>query len=181
MKRMRSNKGFSYVEMLVVIGIMAVMTGFLAMTIGTVNRNNVRRAKESIEAKFNEARISAMSKGTERGYLIIARYKGNIYTYVGEGIDSTTGTLYTAEAISKKGEKLCSSQLEITIDGTVMNGDVGDLVYIKFKQSTGGVVQYTGADPTTAKPQFIVSVANQKNTMVSSFRVYKSTGKIKTE
>jgi len=182
MKYIRNNKGFSYVEMLVVIGIMAVMTGFLAITIGTANRNNVRRAKESIEAKFNEARISAMSKGTEKGYLIIARYKGSIYTYVGEMVNPDTVAFYTAEDISKRGTKLCSSQLVIQVGDIEMNSAVGDLVYVKFKQSTGGVAAYSGSDPTPElPPQFTISVANQKNTMVSSFKVYKSTGKIKTE
>ena len=180
MKHVRNNKGFSYVEMIVVIGIMSLMTAFIALTLGTVNRNNVRRAAESIESKFNEARIGAMSKGTTNGYLIIAKYKSNIYTYIGEYIDASTGDPYTAEAISKRGDKLCSANLEVMVDGHKFSEN-GDVLYIQFKQSTGGVNAYTGADPTSAKSQFIVTVANQKNTMVSSFRVYKSTGKIKSE
>ena len=179
MNHIRNNKGFSYVEMLVVIGIMAVMTGFLAMTIGTVNRNNVRRAKESIESKFNEARIAAMSKGTKNGNLVIARYKGSIYTYIG-AMTNSAGDAYSAEDYSKMGEKLCSSNLIVMVDGNTFE-DNSDVLYIQFKQSTGGINKYTGVDPDSAKSQFIVTVANQKNTMVSSFRVYKSTGKIKTE
>ncbi len=178
MKRNRNNKGFSYVEMIVVLGIMSIMTAFIALTLGTVNRNNVRRASESIQSKMNEARVSAMSKGTQRGYLMIARYNNNIYTYVGQGIDPTTGDLYTAEAISKRGEKLCSPKLNITVAGQEMNGDVGNVVYLQFKQSTGGLNNCSG---TISGNQVTVKVANDKDTMVSSFKIFTQSGKIKSE
>lgn len=178
MKRNRNNKGFSYVEMIVVLGIMSIMTAFIALTLGTVNRNNVRRASESIQSKMNEARVSAMSKGTQRGYLMIARYNNNIYTYVGQGIDPTTGELYTAEAISKRGEKLCSPKLNITVAGQEMNGDVGNVVYLQFKQSTGGLNNCSG---TISGNQVTVKVANDKDTTVSSFKIFTQSGKIKSE
>ena len=109
---------------------------------------------------------------------MIARYKNNIYTYVGEGINKDTGVIYTAEEISKIGDKLCSGKVEITVGGCEMNGDVGNVVYLQFKQSTGGLNACSG---TYSGNQLTVKVANAKDTMVSSFKIFTQSGKIKSE
>lgn len=101
-----NNKGFSYVEMIVVIAIMALMVGMITISIGTVNRNRVNRASESLETVVDKARVSAMTKGATRGYLNIAKDGNSIYAAVGE-------QLFTVADVKAKGEKICTGKVYI--------------------------------------------------------------------
>ena len=78
-----NNKGFSYVEMIIVLAIMGIMVGFLSISISTNYRNEVSRTAEKFESRVNQARTSALTKGTANGYLNIAYVDKAYYTYVG--------------------------------------------------------------------------------------------------
>ena len=101
-----NNKGFSYVEMIVVIAIMSLMVGMIAISIGTVNRNKVNRAAESLETMVDKARVSAMTKGAKNGFLNIAKIDNAVYAAVGE-------QMFTADDVKMKGEKICSGKVYI--------------------------------------------------------------------
>lgn len=101
-----NNKGFSYVEMIVVIGIMALMVAMITISIGTVNRNRVNRASEAMESMVKNARVSAMTKGATYGYLNVAKDGSAIYAAVGE-------QLFTVADVKAKGEKICTGKVYI--------------------------------------------------------------------
>ena len=141
-----NNKGFSYVEMIVVIAIMGLMVGMIAVSIGTVNRNKVNRTSEALETMVDKARVSAMTKGAKNGFLNIVKIDNTVYAAVGE-------QMFTADEVKTKGEKICSGKVYIdfrspnnpTNLGAGFHDDYSSesssgVYSIGFKQVSGGPV-----------------------------------------
>ena len=104
----KNNKGFSYVEMIIVIAIMALMVGMITLSIGMVNRNNVSRAGDKLATMIDKARVSAMTKGPKKGFLNIALVDGAVYAAVGE-------QMFTATDVKTKGEKICNDKIIVDV------------------------------------------------------------------
>lgn len=157
-----SNRGMSYVEIIIVFAIGAIMIALVTISIGTVSRTNVNRTAEKVQSLVNQARVSALTHGTANGYLNIAVEGNSVYGYVGESVSDTL-------TVREKGEKICPSDVQIIVTGGTVNGAVTQL---QFQQSTGGIV--------STNPAPLVTVMVKKDNFESStFQVYKQTGKIK--
>ncbi len=162
----RNNRGFSYVEMIIVLAILAIMVAMVTITIGTNNRNNVSRASEKLESLVNKARINALTKGTSNGYLNLAIVDGSVYAYVGEALPADQPSAVKSHVLNGKvvsGEKICSANLSIQLNGTVSDTAVNR---IGFLQSTGGL--------GSGSP--VVMVMHGTNSS-STFQIYPATGK----
>ena len=157
----KNNNGFSYVEMLMVLAIMAIMIGMVTISIGLVGRTNVSRTSEKLESLVNKARTNALTKGKQNGFLNVVEVDGAVYAYVGEMIADDM-----PEAVKEKGEKLCSADLEIKMVESTTTADK-KVHRIGFKQSTGGLL---GGSVT-------VLVKKKNTTKTSSFSIYNQTGK----
>ena len=157
---MKNNKGFSYVEMLLVLAIMGIMVGMITVSASRVSRTSAARVSETLETNCNQARVNALSKGTANGYLNIAVDGGSVYTAV--------GPVYTSKAdVKSHGEKIGSGKLELFVGGSTFDED-NEVLHIQYDQGTGGI--YGGANTA-------VMVKNGNKS--SSFIVIGSTGKIK--
>jgi len=175
----RNNKGFSYVEMLMVLAIMAIMIGMVTISIGLIGRNTVSRTSEKLESLVNKARTNALTKGKEKGVLNVAEVNGAVYAYVGERIDDDD-----TASVKSKGDKVCGSEYEVIIGGSTnpdnegnkttspANGDPKKVLHIGFKQATGGINSAV-SDGT------IVIVKKKKTTKTRMFQIYDMTGKIR--
>ena len=167
----RDNRGFSYLELVVVITIIAVMAMMVTISVGTLNRNEVLRTSEKLETMVNKARVNAMAKGSAlyggggTGWINIAEYGGAYYASVGKRSTDP-------EDVKKNGEKIGSAKLSIYVAGKRVGDDAfgdGDLVrHLGFKQSTGGI--FAGAGTCS----FLVK--NDK--MSTVFTVNGTTGRI---
>ena len=175
-----NNKGFSYVEMIVVLAIMAVMVGMIGLSYGMINRNNVNRASETLQSMANQARVNALTKGTSNGYLNIAKVGNDIYAAV--------GPQYTvADDIKKNGEKVCSANTlciemwELTSPGTKTlkgNTDVG-FFSIQFEQLSGGIKSAEGYNGlSVTKNARFIRVVTKKRNKEAEFKILGNTGKI---
>ena len=153
---MLNNKGFSYVEMIIALAILAIMTSMVTISIGTVKRNELARTSEKIMSLIQQARANAMTKGPDYGVLEIAKVDGDYYTLIGE----SSGSL---DYIKEHGEKLCSGDIDIVIGIPIKEGNVIDMW---FRQSTGGLY---GGDET---------VLVKKGNKSFYFKVDGTTGKI---
>jgi len=136
-----NNKGITYVELIIVISIMSIMAGFVTISMGTVYRNNVGRASDSLESAAKEARNTSLAKGTENGCLNLLYENGKLFAYVGQEV--------------KSANELKSNNYNVVAQGLDSNGGLhvkyydadgnnysdsplsGTLYCIKFKQSTG--------------------------------------------
>lgn len=126
-----NNKGFSYVEMIIVLAIMGIMVGFVSISISTNYRNEVARAAEKFETQVNQARTAALTKGSANGNLNIAYVDKAYYTYIGEKLSD-------ANNVKTKGEKLCNgNHLTMFLVGAI--DAESPYRCLTFKQSTGGI------------------------------------------
>ena len=161
----KNNKGFSYVEMLMVLAIMAIMIGLVTISVGLIGRTTVSRIADKMESLCNQARTNALTKGSDQGYLNIAQIGGNVYAYVGEMIADDN-----ADAVRSKGDKICTAEYEIMTNfvglGSTSDGQVHRVAY---KQSTGGVIGGLSGR---------IIVKKKNTTKVESFGIYGQTGKV---
>lgn len=121
---MRKNKGFSYVELLIVISIIAVMAAMAVITMSLVNRNSVTKAATKLESAFNKAKTVSMAQGTEKGKLTIFK-ENNAYYY-------TIGDKDTVEK-----NKICTGRVQLVVSVSGGNSEITEVVY-KYKPATGG-------------------------------------------
>ena len=165
---MKHNEGYSYVEMLMVLAIMAIMVGMVTVSVGLVNRNTAARTSEKLETLANKARTYALTKGKNKGCLNIAEYNGDVYAYVGERIPNSQ-----TDQVKEKGSKICNGQYEVIVSGKSTcpsGGAEKEVLHIGFKQSTGGIDSADGN---------VVVVKKKGTTKSNSFTIYTQTGKIK--
>jgi prepilin-type N-terminal cleavage/methylation domain-containing protein len=167
----KNNKGFSYVEMLMVLAIMAIMIGLVTISVGLIGRTTVSRVCDKVESLCNKARTQALTKGSSQGYLNMVQLNGNVYAYVGEMVADDN-----AAYIREHGEKICSSDYEIITNvsgaSTGVGTSDGQIHRIMFKQSTGGI-GYGGIGH-----QAVIIVKKKNSNKTESFSIYSQTGKI---
>ena len=154
---MVKNKGFTFYELLIVITVIALMAGFTTITIGTVYRNNAKRAADSISSSIKSARTNALSKGKKSGYVNFYNLNGDFYVYVGEEILPSTNPVNFS---TQKWELVCSNMdyIGIGFDNgagyTQIPLNPGALATFGFKQSTGECLglKFPYASETTVYP-----------------------------
>ena len=81
---MNNRKGFSLVEVLVVMSIMMVLGAVAGLSISIVNNSNVSKAAKNLDAMYNDARVTAMAKGEAKGTLTLKLENGKYYGYIGD-------------------------------------------------------------------------------------------------
>ncbi len=83
MNNVKNEKGFSMVEVLVVMSIIMVLSAVAGLSVSIVNNANVSKAAKKLDSMFNEARITAMAKGEAKGTLSLKVVNGTMYGYIG--------------------------------------------------------------------------------------------------
>lgn len=71
----RNNKGFSLLELMVVVAIMAILTGMISITYRTVNKSNVNKAASIVDDYLSLAREKAKT---------VSAYEWNMTISVGD-------------------------------------------------------------------------------------------------
>jgi Tfp pilus assembly protein FimT len=80
------NKGISYIEFILVLAIMILLTTLATVTMSIVNRNNVTKGADRLSTGINHAKTLSLSKGAKKGCITFAAKGSNIYYYYGENI-----------------------------------------------------------------------------------------------
>lgn len=156
-KIIKENKGFSLVEVIVVLAIMSVAIGFVSITASVVNDSKASSAAKNMKASMTTARVQSMAKGTQKGELTIkVSSNGSVYATVGTGEE----------------EKICSGKISVyatkaddlptSLSGSALSGTTS----IKFN-NIGIPTEYTNN---------CFFFKNGKKTMVVF--IYPDTGKI---
>ena len=157
-----SNKGFSYIELLLVISIMTLMVGFSAIGIGTVNRNNVNRAGDKVYTSINSGRSSALTNGSAKGWCNFTVKNGNLYCYCGPRITNVSTSAFN----STNWEKICTKAIKLKY-GSHTLGE-GEVLSLNFKQSTGEYIGYknkTSTDYTGGDLTITLTNGNKSKTL----------------
>lgn len=81
-----SNKGFTLIELIIVIAIMAIAVGLVTFTYVMVDNANVSKAANALDTAFNKARIQSMAKGSDAGQLEVWIEDGTLYYTIGNPV-----------------------------------------------------------------------------------------------
>jgi prepilin-type N-terminal cleavage/methylation domain-containing protein len=85
---MKSNQGFSYIELMVVVAILAVSLTLVSLSVNTVFSVKAKESAHEISSLISKCRITTLSSA-EPVYLKIYRDSGGVFvSYHGDGDDS---------------------------------------------------------------------------------------------
>lgn len=177
-----NNKGFSLIELIVVIAIMAVLVGVASIGIYTAVSGDTKRASKTISGEISSLRNNTMAIMGKWQYEIVndgGVYK--IYTYK-DGVQQGYTSLGSRIHISYKASESAS---EVMIDK-------GDKVIITFVQGSGKVDDIQMSQPGSLNEASELNAANSVKGVgycvfkmttgsgkgVEDFKLYYETGKI---
>lgn len=154
MKKEMNNKGFSLVELIIVIAIMAVLMGVLApQLIGKIEESKIQSDRSAVAEVANAIKIAmakeAVFDEVDTGTTVKVG-KGTVTVSLAGGASTTALKDALDEAIPDgvkfSSKKFGGSQGEVTIDITI-DGTT-------FSLSTTDAAKMTDADPAPAKYNF---------------------------
>lgn len=156
------NKGFSMVELIITIAIMAILTGSFVGAAGYLKYANAKAGAKKINTELSELRIDSMSK-MNTPYMYLYNIDGTTYMKVvtGDRADKAKEN----GLLDKNTTKIGNSQVTVSCDGTKITD--GQTVTITMDKSTGAFL---------SSPQKIeVASVDGKNSYV--IKLVKSTGR----
>lgn len=141
---MKQNKGFTLVELIIVIAIMAIVTGLVSMSMAFVLGLDARQCAQELDGYLKLTKTKALSKNAEE--LRIYQDAGNKQFYVDFVESSYTGTdvnnpIPTTRTVQT--EMIGKSAVAMTYTlsdagGTIRQiGNGGDSISIGFDRGTG--------------------------------------------
>ena len=84
MMKKANNKGFTLVEMLIVLGISAIIMSVVLISFNVINNANVQKSARRLENVIRLSRTRCMAKGNKKGELKLYEQNGNIYAQIGD-------------------------------------------------------------------------------------------------
>ena len=146
--REKNNKGFTMIEIILVIAILALLSGVTVGVVSYIRYGNSEKCVAEIDATLDKLQLEAMSKevtpymylyGTDKGYYMIL---------------SDSKDLNRVELEAQGGTRLANNALSVLITGmkmevggvTIMEAGTKDLkelgfVRLGFKKSTGAFLE----------------------------------------
>ncbi len=164
---MKRNQGYSLVELIVVIAIMAVLTGTVTISVSAVGGFKAKECTKNIQSYINKTRVSTMGKNS----VVLHLYKGADDAFYAQTI--TNGT---ADAAQQIGKKTVTVKYTDGDDLTSMSELDTTGVYIEFDRSSGAM-KLPASGPSIYVHKITVSQGS-KNYVIT---IYRETGKVVVE
>ena len=79
MKTFRKNKGFSFVEIVVAVLIMSILTTSAIVTYSVVKRRNVQKAAQNLSEALEQARLAALAQNGDYETVLLVYFNGTNY------------------------------------------------------------------------------------------------------
>ena len=157
-----SDKGFSLIELIVVIAIMAVAVGLVTITYTIVHNANVAKAANALDTAFNKARVQSMAKGTDAGQLTVWIDGGVLYYTIGDPATENPTAVNSAVI-----------DISYSDNGSTWLGPNVDLPSVVYRFNSAGMVIQTGYQPR----EYMFSYGNRRVDVI----FFLETGKHMTE
>ena len=151
------NTGYSLVELIVVIAIMAVMVGVMSLGIGMMFTRDANYVAVRIDDELTEARTLAMSREgvfTYELYIDSSDPKGS-YVTIMQSIGGATPVEYKKVLFDK------SVSIVVDGDGTAISPVSGKITF-EFDKAKGNVNKVNGSD-SDIKGVYTIKVTSTKN------------------
>lgn len=168
----KDNRGFSLVELIIVMAIMALLAGGTLIGIGMVSGKPAEECASKIHSSLQGNRITAMGK-----------YSSSISFYV-----NTDGSIYMMETINgadsapvKIGDSGVKVQYRVTGDGAEEWHDLGsssDPLIISYNRSTGA---FNDLEAMGLDDKYCLEIKCSKANKVKVITLYHLTGKTSLE
>ena len=163
-KKMIGNKGFTLVELIIVLAISALILVFMLFSYSLITNNSVTKSARRLENVLRQAKTNAMSKGQAAGVVRLDVDGGVCYAIIGEGTDAEESVL-----ISGSGVVVTSTLDELPDPATIGETSTGATIVF----NTNGRLKMAGTTRTTGK-NFVFSSGKHMYKVV----VHKETGAI---
>lgn len=167
----RDDRGLSLVEMVIVIAILAVVSGTVVLGISAAISKPAEECARKIQQSLQSARVYTMGKQT----LSLKFYMEDGCVYVEETATMPDGSSKTKTPvkIGAKGVKV-SYKLEEAADYSDL-GDSGHALVLSYNRATGGFNKPVGM------PKFCDKIRVEKGNKVMTVSLYSLTGKVTVE
>ena len=180
-KNNNKNGGFSLVELIVVIAIMAVLTGIASMSLASVMGVSVKQCARDIQSAANQTRVSTLGKDE----VIMTITKGN----KAKSSEAYYCTIVTKDGLGKtteNEEKIGKSNLDITYVLSDSKGNkTSDITLddthsltIKFNRGTGAMAPCMKGDGSSGGDYYCMQIKVKKNSTEKIISFYPETGKV---
>lgn len=137
----QNNKGYSLVEIIIVIAILAILSTVAYNNFSYIKYANTKTCAKEINSQYEKARQLAMSK-PERPDYYIYKYNDNIYLKL---ISSSV-----APVLDNTGTLIGNGGIDVyyttTSNPTKIKLNNGDNIKIQFKKSSGGLKPITASE-----------------------------------
>ena len=180
-KNNNKNGGFSLVELIVVIAIMAVLTGIASMSLASVMGVSVKQCARDIQSAANQTRVSTLGKDE----VIMTITKGN----KAKSSEAYYCTIVTKDGLGKtteNEEKIGKSNLDITYVLSDSKGNkTSDITLddthsltIKVNRGTGAMAPCMKSDGSSGGDYYCMQIKVKKNSTEKIISFYPETGKV---
>lgn len=154
----KDNRGFSLVEMIIIIAIMTALGGVVVYGLSLVSGKSVTQCARQMQILFEQNRTVAMGK--ESTYVVI--YKTSSGVMAEEFINGSSS--------GKPPTKIGESTVDVTCNGTSIGNTPSTGTKVEFDRSTGALKD-------NAKLVFVIS----RGSKVSTLTIERLTGKVRIE
>lgn len=133
---MKNNKGYSLVEIIIVVAIISVLTAGIGMSASVINNSNAKACANSIRDALADAKILAMSKGSNSTRVKLYKdVDGNLVARQEINRASAGWELYgNEERIGKRKVEICYVMPGSSAEHTLNNSDS---IYLSFDRASG--------------------------------------------
>lgn len=178
----RGNKGYTLIELLIILSIMAVAGGYLLFNSAAIFQYNAKECYKKINSIISSTKITTLSK---------SQYTGDYYIDIYKKSDSDDGCYYvdTYKGGSKSNPctggtlvdsvKVGSRKVKVMYNGNGTSGSINDTNHLRlyFNRSSGAIGKKYGSETASvpADKFSIVVLSSRKNYTID---LYPKTGKI---
>lgn len=153
---MRDNKGFSLIELVVVVALMAVVTGFLAYSFSLVTGQESKQCANNLSTALDRAKNYALTRsGSSDAYMELLKEPGGGYIvqfYVPAKAWQKNAATGTADYVMQDSQEVGKSAVQITClfqDGTIFSISESSHLRIYYDRISGAFKKAVWVDGGT--------------------------------